>query len=167
MSITVNFCNCSDSKNTASKTFAVVSSRPVTVVYPCDVLHPTFKVVGGHISANSVTGAFGRNYWIVKQTLDNGVNYVECVVDALSSWSSSVYGSNQFVVRSATGYDLTIPDNILPCAVQPVPYVERGSQFGSSTESFIIGVTEYDFKPSFVKLIENEPAPSTDEEHPY
>lgn len=158
MSITVNFCNCSDSKNTVNKTFAVVSSRPVTVVYPCDVLHPTFKVLGGHISANSVTGAFGRNYWIVKQTLDNGVNYVECVVDALSSWSNSVYGSSQFVVRSATGFDLAIPDNLIPSAIQPVPQViDSADSFGSTTESFILGVTEYDFKPNFIKILEGEP----------
>lgn len=158
MSYTVQFANCSDPRNKVSKTFTPVEQRTATLVEPCDVISPTIIVSGSYINANSVEGLFSRNYFITSQTLSHGRNYVSLRCDPLSSFSGSVIGSNQFVVRSATDYDLAIPDPCIPTAIQPIPQVTQSSDsFGSTTESFILGVTEYDFKPNFIKMLEGEP----------
>lgn len=133
MSVTATFCTCSDARNVVDKTFTQVTVKTCTIVYPCDVLHPTLKVLGGKIEANAVTGIFGRNYWITGQTLDNGVNYVSLAVDALSSWKNSIIGSSQFVTRSATGYNKALNDNlVIPNRPTTQVIACNGSAFSNS-----------------------------------
>lgn len=133
MSVTATFCTCSDARNVVDKKFTTVATKTCTIVYPCDVLRPTLKVLGGKIEANTVTGIFGRNYWITGQTLDNGVNYVELVVDALSSWKNNIIGSSQFVTRSATNYNKALNDNlIIPNKPTTQVISCAGSAFGNS-----------------------------------
>lgn len=133
MSVSVTFANCSDAKNKVDKSFTAVTTRDCSIVYPCDVHHPTIKVLGGMIDANTVTGLFGRNYWIVSQTLNNGSNLVALTVDALSSWKSSIYGTSQFVNRCATGYNKNLNDNLI-IPNKPSTHVLRcaGGAFGNS-----------------------------------
>lgn len=162
MGVTATFCTCSDPRNVVDKTFATVVSKSCTIVYPCDVLRPTLKVLGGVIDANAVTGIFGRNYWITGQTLDNGINYVSLVVDALSSWKSSILNTNQYVARSETDYNLMIPDNLLPVAVDNIPQVKQSTnKIGGKTEMFIVGISKYDHKPdNFTPATEDNTNPS-------
>lgn len=113
--MTVTLANTSDEYYEVNKKYSTVATlQNVSVVYPCDVLRPTFKVKGGYVSANAVTGVFGRNYWITGQTLNDGINYISCTVDAFSSWKNSIIGSEQFVNRSETHGNPLIPDDMFP-----------------------------------------------------
>lgn len=101
MSITITFANTSNEYYDVNKTYTNVKEcSSASIVYPCDILKPTFKIKGGKIDANAVINVFGRNYWIESQTLNEGINYITCTVDAFSSFKADLNGSTQFVTRS-------------------------------------------------------------------
>lgn len=114
MSITVKAGKTKSDYFAVTKTVTDETSHTVSIVYPCDILNPTFSMKGGYIDANYLTGAFNRKYWITNQTIDKGINYLHCTVDAWASWSSDIYGSEQFVERSETDYNVYLPDGQFP-----------------------------------------------------
>ena len=114
MSITVKTGKTNSDYFAVTKTVTDETSHTVSIVYPCDILNPTFSLKGGYIDANYLTGAFNRKYWITNQTIDKGINYLHCTVDAWSSWSANIYGSEQFVERSETDYNVYLPDGQFP-----------------------------------------------------
>lgn len=139
--MTVTLANTSNEYYEVNKKYTQVAElQNVSVVYPCDVLRPTFKIKGGYVDANAVTGVFGRNYWITGQTLNDGINYISCAVDAFSSWKDSIIGSSQFVTRSETHGNPYIPDSdyIIPSKQELDIY--KGKQIISGSETHIIGV---------------------------
>ena len=128
--MTITFANTSNEYFDVNKTYTTVSTKSnVSIVYPCDVLNPTFKIKGGYIAANSVTGVFDRNYWITGQTINDGINYVSCTVDAFSSWKNAIYGTPQNVNRSETKYNPYLTDDIYP-----IPNKVETKMLKSSTE---------------------------------
>ena len=138
--MTVTFANTSDEYYAVNKKYTTVSEKTgCSVVYPCDVLHPTFKIKGGYINANAVTGVFGRNYWITAQTLNDGINYVSCTVDAFSTYKDYINGSTQFVIRSEKYGNRDINDTAFPCTSEPISQMSRGTLLTQSV-SYVIGV---------------------------
>lgn len=139
--MTITFANTSNEYWDVDKSYTVVSTKQgASVVYPCDILQPTFKIKGGKIDANAITGVFGRNYWIVGQTINEGINYVSCVVDAFSSFSSDIYGSHQFVNRSEKHYNIELPDNQYPIPARYEIDMYKGSKTFTASFSHVIGV---------------------------
>lgn len=136
----VTFATASEPKNKVLKTPVTVTTRTVTLVEPCDILSPTVITSGSYINANYVTGLFGRNYYIVSQTLANGRNFLQLKCDVLTSFSGNIYGTTQFVSRSQTGYDNSIPDNIVPLKQDTNYTVKPIGDPLVSTENYIIGV---------------------------
>lgn len=139
MSKTVKLCNTSNEFYDVTKTYTDEVEKSVEIVYPCDILRPTLKLKGGNISKNYVRDLFGRNYWITGQTIDNGINYVSCTVDAFTSWSSDIYGSTQFVTRSETQGNEYINDTSFPCTSEPVSQMSKGDLITQSV-TYVIGV---------------------------
>ena len=125
-----------------TKTISNEVSHTVSIVYPCDILNPTFSMKGGYINANYLTGAFGRKYWITNQTIDKGINYLHCTVDAWSSWSGDIYGSKQFVERSETDYNVYLPDGQFPLSNKNEIDMYRGNTVirSNSNVKHVIGV---------------------------
>ena len=111
MSITVKTGKTNSEYFAVTKTVTNEVQRTISIVYPCDMLNPTVSIKGGRIDANYLTGLFGRKYWISNQTVDKGITYLHCNVDAWGSWSANIYGSEQFVNRSETKYNPMIPDD--------------------------------------------------------
>lgn len=139
--MTVTLANTSNEYYEVNKKYTQVAElQNVSVVYPCDVLRPTFKVKGGYVDANAVTNVFGRNYWITGQTLNDGINYITCAVDAFSSWKNNIIGSTQFVARSEKHGNPYIPDSDLPVPSKQEIDIYDGKQIISGTETHIIGV---------------------------
>ena len=139
--MTITFANTNDDYYVVSKSYTTVSTKQgASVVYPCDIHQPTFKIKGGKIDANAVTGVFGRNYWIVGQTLNEGINYVSCVVDPFSSFAGDIYGSEQFVNRSETHYNPELPDNQYPIPARYEIDMYKGDTQISTSFSHVIGV---------------------------
>ena len=138
--MTVTFANTNDEYYAVNKKYTTFSEKTgCSVVYPCDVLHPTFKIKGGYIGANAVTGVFGRNYWITGQTINDGINYISCVVDPFSSWKSNINGSTQFVVRSEKYGESNFNDTAFPCTSEPICQMKQGTLLTQNV-SYVIGV---------------------------
>ena len=136
----VTFATANEPKNKVTKNPVIVTSRTVTLVEPCEILNPTIITYGSYINANYVTGLFGRNYYIVSQTLSNGRNFLQLKCDVLTSFSGNIYGTTQFVSRSQTGYDNAIPDNIVPIKQETTYTVKPIGEPITTTENYIIGV---------------------------
>lgn len=114
MSITVKTGKTTSDYFAVTKTITDETERSISIVYPCDMLSPTVSIKGSRIDANYLTGLFGRKYWITNQTVDKGITYLHCNVDAWASWSGNIYGTNQFVDRSETKGNEDINDGVFP-----------------------------------------------------
>lgn len=139
MSITVKTGKTTADYYAVTKTVTNEASHTVSIVYPCDILNPTFSMKGGYIDANYLTGAFGRKYWITNQTIDKGINYLHCTVDAWSSWSGDIYGKNQFVTRSEKHGNPNINDTNFPSTANTATQMQQGTLL-TQHASYVIGV---------------------------
>ena len=140
MSITVKTGKTTSDYFAVTKTVTDETSHTVSIVYPCDILNPTFSLKGGYIDANYLTGVFGRKYWITNQTIDKGINYLHCAVDPWASWSGNIYGSEQFVERSETGYNVYLPDGQFPLSNKNEIDMYRGSKIVKNDYVYVLGV---------------------------
>lgn len=139
--MTITFANTSDEYYKVKKTYTTVSTvSNASIVYPCDILNPTFKIKGGKIDANSITGVFGRNYWITGQTLNEGINYITCTVDPFSSFKADIIGSTQFVNRSEKYGEKYLPDTLYPVSSKTEITMLKGARVISTGFSYILGV---------------------------
>lgn len=163
MSIDIEIGVTTSPINAIDKNFTNVRSVTGTLIHPCTIDAPVIKISGGYISANYIKGLFNRNYYIESQTLEKGFNYLHCISDPVSSFPQ--YGTSQYVSRCETEYNLSIPDNLLPLAIENLPHTEKAGAFGVSSEYIILGVTNYDYKPKYnIQVNHND---TQDEEHIY
>lgn len=139
MSITVKTGKTDSDYFAVTKTVTDETSHTVSIVYPCDILNPTFSLKGGYIDANYLTGAFGRKYWITNQTIDKGINYLHCTVDAWSSWSGDIYGTEQFVTRSEKHGNSNLNDTCYPSTSDVSSQMQRGTLL-TQHATYVIGV---------------------------
>lgn len=139
MSITVKTGKTNSDYFAVTKTITNETERSISLVYPCDMLAPTVSIKGGRIDANYLTGLFGRKYWISNQTIDKGITYLHCNVDAWASWSSNIYGTEQFVNRSETQGNPYINDVQFPAASNSVTQMIKGDLL-TQNATYIIGV---------------------------
>lgn len=140
MSITVKTGKTSSEYYAVTKTVTDETERTISLVYPCDMLSPTVSIKGGRIDANYLTGLFGRKYWITNQTVDKGITYLHCNVDAWASWHENIYGSTQFVTRSEKHGNPYIPDTLMPIPSKQEIDIYDGKQIIVGTGAHIIGV---------------------------
>lgn len=139
MSITVKTGKTSSEYFAVNKTVTNETTRTISIVYPCDMLSPTVSIKGGRIDANYLTGLFGRKYWITNQTVDKGITYLHCNVDAWASWSDNIYGSSQFVTRSEKYGNSDINDTSFPCTSEPISQMAKGTLLTQNV-TYVIGV---------------------------
>lgn len=139
MSITVKTGKTSSDYFAVTKTITDETKHTISLVYPCDMLSPTVSIKGGKIDANYLTGLFGRKYWISNQTVDQGITYLHCNVDAWASWSGEIYGTNQFVTRSETHGNPYINDTNFPSTADISSQMQKGTLLTQSA-TYVIGV---------------------------
>ena len=140
MSITVKTGKTSSDYFAVTKTVTDETTRTISIVYPCDILAPTVSIKGGYIDANYLTNLFGRKYWITNQTIDKGITYLHCNVDAWASWSGDIYGKDQFVNRSEKNGNSDLNDNLYPSTSETVPDVYEGAVIYDGSLHYVIGV---------------------------
>lgn len=142
MAYDVIFGTCTDPKNKVNKSLSTTYSASCTLIEPCDMLHPTLKLQGAFTNANMFI-LNGRWYHIIGISVNNGSTYITGNVDALSSWAGNIYGSTQFVTRTASDYDKYIPISI-DTEIKPICEIHSfGSTFGNSldgSDCYMIGV---------------------------
>lgn len=139
MSITVKTGKTSSDYFAVTKTVTNETARTISIVYPCDMLSPTVSIKGGKIDANYLTGLFGRKYWISNQTVDKGITYLHCSVDAWASWSGDIYGKNQFVTRSEKYGNPYINDTNYPSTANTSSQMKQGTLLTQSA-TYVLGV---------------------------
>lgn len=139
MSITVKTGKTTSDYFAVTKTITNETERSISIVYPCDMLSPTVSIKGGRIDANYLTGLFGRKYWISNQTVDKGITYLHCSVDAWASWSGDIYGKNQFVARSEKHGNPYINDTNFPSTANTATQMQQGTLL-TQHASYVIGV---------------------------
>lgn len=140
MSITVKTGKTTSDYFAVTKTITNETERAISIVYPCDMLNPTVSIKGGRIDANYLTGLFGRKYWISNQTVDKGITYLHCNVDVWASWSSDIYGSEQFVERSETDYNIYLPDGQFPLSNKNEIDMYKGNAVLKNNYVYVLGV---------------------------
>lgn len=139
MSLTVKTGKTTSDYFAVTKTITDETERSISLVYPCDMLSPTVSIKGGKIDANYLTGLFGRKYWISNQTVDKGITYLHCNVDAWASWSGDIYGKSQFVTRSEKHGNPDINDTSFPCTSEPISQMHKGDLITQNV-TYVIGV---------------------------
>lgn len=94
---------------------------------PCDVMEPVFIFEANEnvewVSYNYLYwDEAGRYYWIDKWVWNNGMWHAHCHIDPLASWRNEIGDMDEYVLRSAAGYDPTVVDTLYPlsstCLVQ-------------------------------------------------
>ncbi len=140
MSITVKTGKTSSDYFAVTKAITNETERTISLVYPCDMPNPTVSIKGGQIDANYLTGLFGRKYWISNQTVDKGITYLHCTVDAWSSWSGNIYGTNQYVNRSENNGNSMLNDSLYPSLSETVPDMYDGAVIYDGSLKYVIGV---------------------------
>lgn len=140
MSITVKTGKTTSDYFAVTKTVTNETTRTISIVYPCDMLSPTVSIKGGRIDSNYLTGLFGRKYWITNQTVDKGITYLHCTVDAWGSWSGDIYGKDQFVNRSEKHGNAMINDNSFPTQSNVAIEMIDGKEIYDGSLKYVIGV---------------------------
>lgn len=94
---------------------------------PCDMMEPVFKLDlsawGDRAFPNYLRAdEWDRYYWIDKWVWVNGLWEAHCHIDPLASWRNEIGESDQYILRSAAGYDPAVVDTLYPlsarCLVQ-------------------------------------------------
>lgn len=139
--MTITLCRTSNDKYDVTKqTETVKTLSDVSIVEPCDILRPVFKVKGGYVNANYITGAFGRKYWITGQTINSGINYISCSVDAYSSFPDVIYGHEQYVTRSEKYRSPDMTDTAVPMSAPTEITMYAGQKVIGTDFTYVIGV---------------------------
>ena len=86
---------------------------------PCDVMDPVFIFEADPgvewLSYNyAFCNEFNRYYWIDKWVWRDGMWDAHCHIDALASWRNEIGEMDEYVLRSAAGFDPMVVDTLYP-----------------------------------------------------
>lgn len=86
---------------------------------PCDMMEPVFRLDlrawGDRMYPNYIRAdEWDRYYWIDKWVYVNGLWDAHCHIDALASWRNEIGDTEQYILRSAAGYDPMVVDTLYP-----------------------------------------------------
>ena len=117
---------------------------PVSVLDSFDVLNPSlpFRITGNPEAWNyCYIDDFRRWYrcrWEYRQPLWHCV----CSVDPMASWKASIGGLTEYVLRSASAYDLSIVDNMYPLTDNTEVYQHTGENnlWEPENSVYIVGI---------------------------
>lgn len=122
---------------------------PAMAVEPCSVVNPTISFNQGvdwnpsgynyaHISE------FNRYYWITEWTFNAGIWYATMSVDPLASFKDEILSREEYVIRSASEWDLDIPDGKYPAQQDPTFVSQKASSVYSADTladgTYVLGV---------------------------
>ena len=99
---------------TASTTSTNVS---VDLLEGTSISNPTFILKGGtnYVGYNYIYCAtFNRYYFVNDWVSDHNMWHINCQVDVLATYKSTIIASTQYVMRSASAFDEYATDNIYP-----------------------------------------------------
>ena len=94
--------------------------KTVTLKQPTSIINPVFVMNGYDLTCNYIK--WGSRYYYVDDIVlaHNDVAEYHCKVDPLASFKTEIGSSSQFVVRSASAYNLFLNDAIYPTRTDSV-----------------------------------------------
>lgn len=151
MSFNANFYTFKKKPNSTAIPSSSATTYSIELVDSCSIINPIIRLRGS--SASDMLGrfnycyipTFNRYYFVTDAQFDSdrGIWNMFLEVDVLATAKSDILASTQYVERSATNYDLTLPDNKYPTTSTPSYAYKIGSDFFNKsplTGDFIIGV---------------------------
>ena len=125
----------------------------VTLKEPTSVLNPTFIISGYDLSWNYIR--WGVRYYFVDDIVivHNNIAEYHCSTDVLATYKNYIGSSTQYILRSASAYDLDILDGFYPIqAVQSEsaesPTQDPGWSNDIANGQFVIGVMGSEASPN-------------------
>ena len=109
--MTVTFYNFSKKKNSTAQPSGGTDITTVRLKDDTSIYNPVFKLSG---SLPGYTYAkWGSRYYYVTdiRQVTNGMYEIECELDPLATAKSDIQGTTAFVERSASDYDILVPDS--------------------------------------------------------
>ena len=92
-----------------------------------DIVNPTITISADLSTLSGCNYAYmlGRYYWIRDiSVLRTGYCILDLETDVLATYKSQIGGSSLYILRSASSYDGSIPDNWYPPKASPTIYVD-------------------------------------------
>ena len=124
------------------------TDKTVRLKEPTSVINPTFIIEDYNLSWNYIK--WGSRYYYVDDIviIHNNIAEYHCSTDVLATYKSNIGASTQYVVRSASSYDLKIIDERYPTiadtdeGITPLTDISSGIDFSNGT--FVLGVKSKD-----------------------
>lgn len=151
MSFTATFYRFKKKPNSTAIPSSAGTSYNILLVDDCSIINPIIRLRGS--SASDMLGrfnyayipTFNRYYFVTDAQYDSdrGIWTINLDVDVLATAKSDILSSTQYVERSATNYDLTLPDDRYVTKGEPIYSYKIGSDYFNSSPLngyFIIGV---------------------------
>lgn len=128
------------------------SGYDCTLKDPTSVLNPVVLISASGSSILNKNYAyidtFGRYYWITDVISDHNMWEIHLSVDTLATYKTDIESSYQYVLRSASKINHSIPDTVYPITTDRTvssTYVANPLKLGSGTKvDFVLGVLNFD-----------------------
>ena len=148
MGFAVNFYSFSKKDNSTKQPSGSGTTLTCELLQPSSILTPYLEINSAISNPSNLNYAYisvyGRYYWVNDWSYDRGFWIARLSVDVLATYKSVIGSSNQYVVRAASGYNLTIADNKYPALsygqVTNVPFSSLHTAF-TNGGSFVVGIS--------------------------
>lgn len=122
MAFTVNFYSFSKRENSTKRPSGNGSSFSCNIKMPSGVLNPTIEISTTtnmtQYNYCKIAHFQNRYYFVSDWVSDHGLWIAHLKVDVLATYKTEILNSSQYVLRSASKSNLTIPDAIYPISTQ-------------------------------------------------
>lgn len=149
MSITATFYSFTKKVNSTARpsggdSYSIVIKEPSGVLAPDIILEASNPTFYNYCYIPS----FNRYYWVKDWTSDHGFWTASLSVDVLATYKPDILDSYQYVLRSASMANHSIPDTVYPITTDrevSSKYVENPIKLSSGTKiDYVLGVLNFD-----------------------
>lgn len=152
MAFTVNFYKFSKRENSTKRPSGNGNEFSCNIKMPSGVLNPTIEI---STSTNMTQYNYckiahfqNRYYFVNDWVSDHGLWIAHLKVDVLATYKTEILNSSQYVLRSASKSNHSIPDSVYPITTDRTvssKYVENPIKLASGTKiDYVLGVLNFD-----------------------
>ena len=118
MAIKINFYTYSKRVNSTAIPSGTGTEYDATIKQPCSIINPVIEINAMQTASPAFNychiADFERWYWVSNWTWERGLWIADLTIDPLASWRTEIGASSNYIVRSASNYNLNITDNYWP-----------------------------------------------------
>lgn len=150
MSFNATFYQFSKKKNSTKVPSSGGTTYAIEILEPSTILSPVIRLkTSNPVNFNYCRiPTYDRYYFVTDWTSDHNTWIAHLSVDVLATWKTDILNSSQYVLRSASKTNLSIPDSVYPVTskrtVQSL-YVDNPIRLTSGTKvDYVLGVLNFD-----------------------